>query len=160
MLNHEEPLLAWNTLLDNKVLYASLPVLEESMPKSDTCHHDSGVNRHVFHDKTAFEAYEAIDPVAVKGFRCNLSTVAIGRGVIRVEGTYGSHKTPLCLHNVLHIPAACSNLISRIQLDKAGVTATSGNRLATLSVQGVGIVGEAIENDMYHLNLNIIHLQP
>jgi gag-polypeptide of LTR copia-type len=153
---HETPSSIGNTHLDGDVIVASLPVLEQSMTRSDSCHHDSGANRHVFHDKTAFETYEAIHPVAVSGFGHNVSAIAIGRGTVRLEGRYGHRTTSVCLTNVLHIPAARSNLISGPQLDKAGVTAVLGNGLATLSIRGNNIIGGALYNDMYRLNLTII----
>ena len=75
---------------------------------------------------------------------------------MRLEGRYGTQKCSITLDNVLHIPAAHSNLISGIQLDKAGVVSTLGNKSITLSVNGKPIVGGEVINDMYRLHLNII----
>ena len=105
---------AWNTHLDDSVIHATLPILNHSFPRDNTCHHDSGANRHVFHDQSIFKRYEAITPLTVKGFGHNLSTVAIGQGSVRLEGRYGTQKCSVTLDNVLHIPAARSNLISGI----------------------------------------------
>jgi hypothetical protein len=156
VLSNETPFHAWNTHLDNEILTARLPVLEENMPRSDACHHDSGANRHVFHDRSAFETYQAMDPVAVKGFGRNLMTAAVGQGTVRVLGRYGDRETPIILNRVLHIPAARSNLISHSQLDNAGVTAILGNGLAVLAVRGVNIVGGAMHQGMYRLNMTIV----
>jgi hypothetical protein len=110
-----------------EVIVASLPVLEHNLQHSDDCHHDSAANRHVFHDKTAFESYTTIEPLAVKGFGHDLSTVAIGHGTVRLRCKIGDNQTWILLTDVLHIPAARSNLISGIRLDNAGVTTTLGN---------------------------------
>ena len=57
---------------------------------------------------------------------------------------------------MLHIPAARSNLISGLQLDKAGVISTLGNNTIFLSTNNQIIVTGTVINDMYRLNLNII----
>jgi gag-polypeptide of LTR copia-type len=153
---NETPYHAWNALLEGEAIVATLPVLEHFMPRSDTCHHDSGANRHVFHDKTAFETYESIRPVAVKGFGHNLSTAAIGRGTVRIHGRFGTQITPLLLKHALHIPAARSNLISGPQLDLAGITSVLGNGLANLYHHGRIVIGGALYDNMYRLNMSII----
>ena len=113
-VTNETPNYAWSTHLDNELIIASLPVLDYDLPHSDYCHHDSAANRHVFHNKTAFEEYTPIEPLAVKGFGCNLSTIAIGRGTVRLWCTYGGCESSILLTNVLHILAARSNLISGV----------------------------------------------
>jgi hypothetical protein len=60
------------------------------------------------------------------------------------------------LNNVLHIPAAWSNLISGIQLDRAGVVSTLGNKLISLSINGKVVLQGAIINDMYRLHVFIV----
>jgi hypothetical protein len=77
---------AWNTHFDNNIIHATLPVLNNALPRNNSCHHDSGANRHVFHDRSVFENYETIAPLTVKGFGKNLSAIAIGRGTVRLEG--------------------------------------------------------------------------
>lgn len=153
---NESPYHAWNAVLDGEPIIATLPVLERSLPRSDACHHDSGANRHVFHDMTAFETYESIPPVAVNGFGHNLSTAAIGRGSVRVNGRFGNQITSLLLKNVLHIPAARSNLISRPQLDLTGITSVLGGGLANLYYHGQLIIGGALCNSMYRLYMSIV----
>ena len=147
---------AWNTQLDDNIIQATLPVLNLSISRDNTCHHDSGANCHVFHDRSVFEQYEAIQPLTVKGFGHNLSTVAIGQGSVCLEGRYGTQRCTVVLTNVLHIPAARSNLISSVQLDKAGVVSTLGNKTITLSVNGKPLVGGEIVNDMYRLYFTVI----
>jgi hypothetical protein len=154
-LSNETPWQAWNILLDNEVQVATLPVLEDSMPRSDDCHHDSGATQHVFHDRSAFDTYEALAPVAVKGFGRNLTTAAVGRGTVRILGRYGDRITKIVLTNVLHIPAARSNLISSTQLNKAGVASWLDDGLATLWHQGVKIIGSSPHQGMYHLHMTI-----
>jgi hypothetical protein len=61
---------------------------------------------------------------------------------------------------VLHIPAARSNLISGIQLDKAGVTSALGNNTIFLSANDQIIVDGAITNDMYKLNVRVLPPKP
>ena len=104
----------------------------------------------------AFETYTKIDPLCVKGFEHNLATVTIGWGTVHVQGWYGNSTCNMVLHNVLHIPAVQSNLISGSLLDRAGVTAILKDGLATLSFKGKNIAGGTLHNNMYHLNLSII----
>jgi hypothetical protein len=153
---NKTPDLVWNTNLDNELIIANLPILEQSLPHTDHCHHDSAANKHVFHDRTAFEHYEVIPPLSVKGFGRNLSTVAVGRGAVRLRCTHGDCTYSILLTNMLHIPAARSNLVSGVCLDKAGVTSTLGDRCITLSLHSAPIVSGAIHNDMYRLNLSIV----
>ena len=103
-----------------------------------------------------FEEYNSITPLSVKGFRRNLSTVAVSCGSVRLRCNYGGRTYSILLTNVLHIPAARSNLISGVRLDKAGVTSTLGNGTVTLSLHGSPIISGHIQNDMYRLNLSIV----
>jgi hypothetical protein len=144
----------WTTQLDNNSAHITLPILNNALLRDNSCHYDSGANRHVFHDRSAFEDYKTTPPLTVKGFGQNLTAVAIGRGSIRLQNP--SDKRIILLNNVLHIPAARSNLISCIQLDKAGVVSTLGNNAISLSVNNRIIVQGAIENDMYRLDLCIL----
>jgi hypothetical protein len=146
----------WSTHIDHESIVTTLPVLNQALTQDNSCHHNSGANRHVFHDRQVFEEYEPIVPLTVKGFGHNLSTVAVGKGSVRLKGFYGSSCSPILLHNVLHIPAARSNLISGVQLDKAGVVSTLGNNSICLSVNGQQIVSGHIINDMYRLDLQVV----
>jgi hypothetical protein len=85
-----------------------------------------------------------------------LPTIAIGKGTVRLKGHYGTHTSSILLKNMLHIPATRSNLISGVQLDKAGVTCTLGNNTIFLSVNDTIVVEGILFNDMYRLNLHII----
>jgi hypothetical protein len=76
-----------------------------------------------------------------------------------LEGRYGAQKYPILLENVLHIPAPRSNLISGIQLDKAGVITTLGNGTIVLSFNDKPIIGGSIVNEMYCLNLEVVRPQ-
>jgi hypothetical protein len=105
---------AWSTHLDNNTILATLPVLNNTLPRDNSCHHDSGANRHVFHDHSAFEDYKTIPPLTVKGFGQNLSAIAIGRGTIRLESRHNNQRHIILLKDALHIPAARSNLIGGI----------------------------------------------
>ena len=155
-LCHETPGHTWLDSLNNEILVATMPALEDSLPISDACYHDTGANWHVFHDKTAFEVYEPIEPVAVKGFGKNIAIAAIGCSTICIEGRYGTRTCTILLKHALHIPAACCNLVSGVQLDKIGITATTGNGLVSLAYQNSNIVGGALEGNMYRLNMTII----
>jgi hypothetical protein len=146
----------WASFLDDVAIQTTLPVLNRAVPIDNACYHDSGANRHVFHDRHVFEQYESITPLTVKGFGRNLSALAVGRGTVRLEGHYLEQTSPILLTNVLHIPAARSNLISGVQLDKAGVTSTLGNNSIVLSIHGNIIVNGTLYNDMYRLNLHIV----
>lgn len=138
------------------VAHGTLPILNPTLPRDNACHHGSGVNRHVFHDRSAFEEYEPIAPLTVKGFGHNLSAVAIGQGSVRLEGRHKQTKCTILLTNVLHIPAAQTNLISGVQLDKAGVVSTLGHNSIFLSTNNEVIVSGTVVNDMYRLDVTII----
>jgi len=146
----------WHTHLDNEIIVASLPMLQQSLPKLDACHHDTGANHHVFHSQDAFETYQAIQPVAVGGFGGDITVAAIGCGTVHMLGRYGDHATPIILQNVLHILAVKSNLISGPSLDEAGIRSSTGDSLITLSTKGVNIVDRVLYQGMYHLNMTII----
>jgi hypothetical protein len=103
-----------------------------------------------------FKSYEQIAPLTVKGFGHNLSATAIGRGTIRLRGQHNNHTSTILLTNILHIPAAQTNLISGVQLDRAGVISTLGHHSIVLSKNNKTILSGSVINDMYHLNLVII----
>ena len=147
---------SFDTHLDDEVIIATLPVLKHGDLHTDHCHYDSGANRHVFNDQTAFETYHRIQPVLVSGFGHDTSTLAIGCGTVRVQGQSENRSTTILLTHVLHIPAARSNLISGVRLNKVGVTAILGDDTATLSFRGQKIFDGTIYNDMFRLNLTII----
>jgi hypothetical protein len=155
-ITNETPVYVWNTLLGNELIIASLPILEHELQHSDDCYHDSAANRHVFHDKSAFETYTSIEPLSVKGFGRNLSTVAIGRGTVRLRCENGTRESSVLLTDVLHIPAARSNLISGVRLDNAGVTTTLGNGGILLTHEGCPFVAGKIRHGMYRLNVEIV----
>jgi hypothetical protein len=46
---------------------------------------------------------------------------ALGRGTVELVATYNGSKTKLILTNVLHMPEARNNLISGVQLARAGI---------------------------------------
>ncbi len=90
------------------------------------------------------------------GFSHNLSMIATGCGTVQLESHHGSQVHCIVLQNILHVPMACMNLVSGIQLDKAGVMSTLGNSLISLMVNRKTIVEGRIINDMYHLDLKIV----
>ena len=139
----------WTTYIPDEDIFTTLPILNLSLTPDNSCHHDSGANRHVFHNCDTFHTYDTIMPLTVKGFGHNLSTLAIGQGTIHLKAHYGDRTSPITLHNVLHIPAARSNLISGILLDKAGIICTLGNNSISLSINGQTIVDGHIINNMY-----------
>jgi Pol polyprotein, beta-barrel domain len=75
----------WNTHLNNELIVATLPVLEVSIPHNNHCYYDSGANRHIFNNRSAFKSYQAIEPLAVKGFGHDLTTLAVGQGSVRLQ---------------------------------------------------------------------------
>jgi hypothetical protein len=92
----------------------------------------------------------------VKGFGQNLSATAIRQGTIQLRGQHNNHTSIILLTDVLYIPAACTNLISGVQLDKAGVVSTLRHHSIVLFKNNKIIISGSVINDMYHLNLIII----
>jgi hypothetical protein len=88
------------------------------------CYHDSGANRHIFHDRSAFTTYSSIAPIVCKGFESNISAIAVGAGDVILQLRFNNRSTKLTLKNCLHIPNARHNLISQICLDTIRIGAT------------------------------------
>ena len=116
-------------------------------------YHDSGSNRHVFHDRASFSTYTTIPPV--KGFGHQLITSAVGRGTVELRTQDGSRS--FTLTNALHIPAARANLLSQIRLDQKGIGATLSNGKIMLfrTTDGVPISDGSVLNEMYRLHLRV-----
>jgi hypothetical protein len=91
----------------------------------------------------------------VKGFGKELSTCAVGKGIVVVEAWCdGGTRELYNLTNCLHIPSAQYSLISQSQLDKAGISANIGNGKICIHKGGKAILHGALgENDMYKLNM-------
>jgi hypothetical protein len=151
---------AWSILADDEPVHITVNALDPNLSRDDTCHHDTGANRHVFHNRNAFATYEPTQPVTVRGFGNNLSTIAIGCGTVRLESHCDRQTHRIDLQNVLHVPAARTNLISGIQLDKAGVRSTLGDASISLLVNGRRIVEGKMINDMYRLNVKVTSPDP
>ncbi len=147
---------AWCVTTDSTVTHTTLPILNLSVPRDNSCHHDSGANQCVFHNHSTFIDYQSIPPLTIKGFGKNLSAIAIGYGSVQLEGWYNGRQFQVLLNDVLHIPATRMNLISGILLDKAGIICTLGNKTITLSKNMIPIMGSKVVNDMYCLDLTII----
>lgn len=130
-----------------------VPVLNMSIAKNNHFYHDSGANRHIAHDKSIFTEYMPVRPISVSAFGDKLGTHAIGIGSIKLIGKHGNKECKITLRNVLHIPTARSNLVSQLQLDRAGVQASlSGGRIV-LEKNGSPIVDGWVHMDMYRLNM-------
>jgi hypothetical protein len=155
-VSNETPLSVVTSQPGSTPFVAELPILEQSMTRNDYCHYDCGANRHVFHDRSAFETYDTIQPLAIKGFGRNLLAVALGQGTVRLQCVFRARTSSILLTNVLHIPAARSNLISTNQLAKGGIVCTMGEKSATLFLNGLPLVSATTHNGMYHLNVTIL----
>jgi hypothetical protein len=147
---------AFETQVDSGSVITTLPVIAGTSSKNDNCFYDSGANRHVFNDRTAFETYQTIRPLPVNGFGNDYSTTAVGSGSVRLRARHRDRVSSVLFTSVLHIPSARSNLISGPQLDNAGVVATLGHGRATLTHHGTNLISGAIENGMYRLDVTVI----
>ena len=156
VVKQEIPSFAFVTRVCNSPVVTTLPVFGQETPKNHTCFYDSGANRHVFNDRSAFETYRAIKPIPVKGFGDDYSTSAVGSGSVRVHAKYYGRVSSLLFTSVLHIPAARSNLISGVELDNAGVIATLGHGRATLSYSGTNLISGQIQDGMYRLDVTVV----
>jgi hypothetical protein len=156
----EPPNLVFATFDDTYPVIATVPILHNAMPKSDTCLYDSSTNRHVFNDRAVFETYEHIQPLSIQAFGDKLSTTAIGRGSVCLRSRFGIRPSSFLLTNVLHIPQAHSNLISGAQLAQHGVVTTLGKQNAILTYNGVFIMSGYVERGMYRLNTKPIRPSP
>ena len=76
--------------VSNKFIVASLHLLENNLPQSDHCYHDSAAKQHVFHDQSVFDCCQLIDSLSVKGFGHDIFTVAIGQGYVHLCCAYNN----------------------------------------------------------------------
>jgi hypothetical protein len=155
-LKAETPSALWNTLAEDTSIIANLPIIGEKSPKTDACYYDSGASRHVFHDRTAFETYEEIQPLTVKGFGHKFIAFAVGCGTVRLRVRCGNQESSILLTNVLHLPIAHSNLVSGLGLDDSGLEAWLIKRAVLLLKDGVRVITGAVHNNMYQLDVTII----
>jgi hypothetical protein len=146
----------FHTELDNRPAVATLPILRESMAKSNRCYYDSAANRHVFHDRNAFEKYTSISAVPVKGFEDNLTASAVGIGSVRLQCRSGVQPSTFVLTNVLHIPRARSNLVSGALLYDLGVGTTLVKPNPCLSYRGTQFLTVSVHHGMFCLETNIM----
>jgi hypothetical protein len=83
--------------------------------------HDSASTEHVVWNRANFTQYRTITPIVVEGFSKDMVAQALGRGTVELIATYNGSRTKLILTNVLHMPQARNNLISGVQLARAGI---------------------------------------
>jgi Pol polyprotein len=140
---------AWFIQADDNYVHTTVYALDPNLPQSDICCHDIGANYHVFHNCNVFETYKQTKPLIVCRFSHNLLTTVIEHGIVQLESHHGKKVHNIVLQNVLHVPVACINLISSIQLDKARVITIFGNGSLVLAANGKTIVEGKIINDMY-----------
>ena len=82
--------------------------------------------------------------------------MAIGHGSVRLT-SHPSYRCPsILLTNVLHIPLACSNLVSSTQLGDRDVVATLAKKTLTLSHNGSVFLDSVVERGMFRLRTNPI----
>jgi hypothetical protein len=144
-------------VLDNEkaeIISCALPITDaRKMPKSTDCYHDSGTNRHIFNKRDMFSDYTEIAPVKVQGFSEGLTVAAVGKGTVKLEGSYKGMANTFTLSNCLHVPGAHANLISQIRLDKYGVATYFNSGYVTLFKNGIPCIDGTIHNEMYRLNM-------
>jgi hypothetical protein len=155
-----EPFVLATQITDDEPFVASIDIFNSDTPKSDNCFYDSAANRHVFHDRSAFETYQSIPPLAVKGFGEDLSAAAIGRGTVRLEGRHNDRSFPIILTNVLHIPCARVNLISGGEFTERNVIATIQRPLSFFCLRGTIFLEAFFEHGFYRFNARIIRPTP
>lgn len=138
---------------DGKVMIG-IPIINQASEKTNEIYHDSGANRHVFWDRSVFSAYREIPPIRVCAFGDNMAAMAIGKGSVTLKGSLRGEIRTFTLNNVLHIPAARSNLVSQSQLDKRGVGAYfGGGGKLMLTMAGNDIISGALRGDLYRLDI-------
>ena len=142
---------------DDDPLVATVPIFSLKTPKTDVCFYDSAANRHVFHDRTAFETYQTIPSLSVKGFGDELSVTAIGRGSVRLTGHHGGRTFPIILTNVLHIPNARANLLSGGEFTERDVKVLVQRPVSLFWLHGIIFLEAFFKQDhFYHLNAEIV----
>jgi hypothetical protein len=139
---------------DTESIKFCILILNQATQKTNEVFHDSGTNCLVFWDKSVFSTYRDINPIKICSFGDNLIASAIGKGTVMLKGSVNGELVTVTLTDVLHIPKACTNLVSHAQLDKKGVIAEflgSGHLL--LSVNSHAIISGLLVNDLYKLDL-------
>jgi hypothetical protein len=131
----------------------------DEIRQSESCYHDSGANRHVFHNRAVFTDYQRINPIVVQGFSSGLTTTATGIGSVTLRGWYNDSSHVYTLRDCLHIPNGHVNLISQICLDCFNITTSIANGTITLSLTSVPIIGGMTDpvTQLYKLNLTPLY---
>jgi hypothetical protein len=123
-----------NVLNNNatECLVCALPITDNTLQRNEDCYHDSGANRHVFNRCNVFIDYSKIAPVKIHGFGEGLAAAVIGKGTVKLIGTYKGSSNIYTLSHCLHVPDAYVNLISQVRLNKSGISAWFENGKVTL----------------------------
>ena len=117
----ESPDIILMSHFNNNTVITTLPVFDPQQPKLDVCLFDSDANCHIFNDQNFFESYQSISPIDIQGIGTNCLMKAIGCGNVRLQTHCVARVFSIVLTDILHIPHACSNLISGGQFDECGV---------------------------------------
>ena len=81
---------------------------------------DSGATSHFAHDRSIFASYKTIHPLPVGTADKGHCMSAVGVGTVVVTFALNGNSTHFKLHDVLHVPALQSNLLSHPKLAKRG----------------------------------------
>jgi hypothetical protein len=106
---------------EENVMYANIHRAFSLNEQLECWFHDSASTEHVVWNRANFTQYRTITPIVVEGFSKDMVTQALGRGTVELIATYNGSRTKLILTNVLHMPQARNNLISGVQLARAGI---------------------------------------
>ena len=117
---------------------------------------DSATTSHICNARDAFIAYEAINPIPIKGVG-NIQAHAKGRGSVKLISYCDGNKYTLLLENVLHVPGNSTNLISLGRWDRDGRRYEGCNGALTLFTKDrVSVAhGTKIANNLYKMNFKI-----
>ena len=102
-------------------------ICNATVDQNDSIHHDTGASHQIFHKHELFHDYAMFwVPIGGTWFGTSLITQAIGKGKIILKSTYDGLTHNFSVSNVLHIPTAPCNLVSRSRLDQKGVNTQTG----------------------------------
>ena len=143
----------------NLPIYCHASIFDTSVECSSECYHDSGANRHIFREKSAFLEYKPMGQVKVNGFGSALSSSAVGVGTVLLKASYNGIINHIQLSNVLHVPSARFNLLSQGCLERKGMFCRTEAGRIWLRKDGKEVIEGRLQdkNGLFRMNISTVY---
>ena len=132
-----------------------LPSSFDSGSPRDKWISDSGAGTHICNNCHSFSTFMP-DNFEVGGVGQSQSTLALGRGDVKLLSTIQGHTRTITLRNVIYCPDAAHNLMSISRLDAAGgSTVYKGGRVIHSTAEGSTLATGLLYRKLYYLNVQV-----